>query len=133
MRLIDELTLQRELFCRIQKNAIDSGMAHFDSYKNWCLFGSEVEKAISDIFSQVNPFCPTIDPENLPIVRQLREELERVTKEREAAIADLRERSIESYAECMYCKHIGEKGVCFDCTNGINWEWRGIQEAQDDE
>lgn len=75
MRLIDELTLQRELFCRIQENAIDSGTVHFDSYKNWCLSGSEVEKAISDIFSQVDPFCPTIDPEALPIVRELREKL----------------------------------------------------------
>lgn len=33
---------------------------------------------------------PTIDPETLPIVRQLREELARVTAERDAAVADLR-------------------------------------------
>ena len=32
---------------------------------------------------------PTIDPEILPIVRQLREELERVTAERDAAIKEL--------------------------------------------
>ena len=32
---------------------------------------------------------PTIDPETLPIVRQLREELERVTAERDAAIKEL--------------------------------------------
>lgn len=79
MRLIDELTLQRELFCRIQRNAIDSGSVHYDSYKNWCLSGSEVEKAISDIFSQVEPFCPTIDPETLPIVRELRDQIEDVS------------------------------------------------------
>lgn len=34
---------------------------------------------------------PTIDPEALPIVRQLREELERVTAERDAAIKELDE------------------------------------------
>ena len=34
--------------------------------------------------------APTIDPETLPIVRQLREELARVTAERDAAVADLR-------------------------------------------
>lgn len=90
MRLIDELTLQRELFCRIQGNAVDSGSVHYDSYKNWCLSGSEVEKAISDIFSQVDPFCPTIDPEALPIVRELRAELERVTAERDALAANSR-------------------------------------------
>ena len=32
---------------------------------------------------------PTIDPETLPIVRQLREELERVTAERDAAVEDV--------------------------------------------
>ena len=31
---------------------------------------------------------PTIDPESLPIVRQLREELARVTAERDAAVKD---------------------------------------------
>ena len=61
MRLIDELTLQRELFCKIQRNAINSGICHFDSYKNWCIFGSEVEKAINDIFSETGTFYPTID------------------------------------------------------------------------
>lgn len=33
--------------------------------------------------------APTIDPETLPIVRQLREELARVTAERGAAVSDL--------------------------------------------
>lgn len=32
---------------------------------------------------------PTIDPETLPIVRQLREELARVKAERDAAVSDL--------------------------------------------
>lgn len=33
--------------------------------------------------------APTIDPETLPIVRQLREELARVTAERDAAVLDM--------------------------------------------
>lgn len=37
-----------------------------------------------DLFS-----APTIDPESLPDVRQLREELARVTAERDAAVSDL--------------------------------------------
>lgn len=72
VRLIDELTLQKELFCQIQRNAIESGSVHYDSYKNWCLSGLEVEKAINDIFSKSGPFAPTIAPETLPIVRELR-------------------------------------------------------------
>lgn len=44
---------------------------------------------------------PTIDPEALPIVRQLREELERVTAERDAAIKELDEvtREVDDLAD----------------------------------
>lgn len=141
MRLIDELTLQRELFCRIQENAIDSGTVHFDSYKNWCLSGSEVEKAISDIFSQVDPFCPTIDPESLPIVQELREQLARVTAERDAAITDMEALMWFSGEGCRICSHCIEVHktpyVRLDCNlrpkKDCTPEWRGIQEAQQDE
>ena len=85
VRLIDESTLQRVLFCQIQKNAIDSGSAHYDGYKSWCLSGLEVEKAINDIFSETSPFAPTIDPETLPIVRELREKVSRLEEARENA------------------------------------------------
>lgn len=134
MRLIDELTLQRELFCRIQKNAIDSGRVHFDSYKNWCLSGSEVEKAISDIFSQVKPFCPTIDPETLPIVQELRKEMERVTRERDAAVSEIE--SIIAYGlhlpnTCPFCKN--EQCKMRGGTEPCIPKWRGIQEVQEDE
>lgn len=43
---------------------------------------------------------PTIDPEALPIVRQLREELERVTAERDVAIKE-----IFQWTGCPACKH----------------------------
>ena len=70
----------------------------------------------------------TIDPENLPIVRQLREELERVTKERNAAIKDLKECAVENYMECNYCKNEIKKYVseiCRNCNDGSNFEHRG--------
>lgn len=38
----------------------------------------------------ISEAAPTIDLETLPIVQQLREELNRVTAERDAAVADLR-------------------------------------------
>lgn len=47
----------------------------------------------------------TIDPETLPIVQELRKELERVTRERDAAIRDLKECAVENYMECNYCKN----------------------------
>lgn len=49
-------------------------------------------------------YAPTIDPEALPIVRQLREELARVTAERDAALRELRgiqthTRSLRDYVD----------------------------------
>ena len=103
VRLIDELTLQRELFCQIQQNAIESGSAHYDGYKNWCLSGLEVEKAINDIFSKPGPFAPTIDPETLPIVRELRKQLAEVTRERDSLRIFYND--IVSNPECNTCKN----------------------------
>lgn len=54
-------------------------------YPNYFAIGwNSALKAVTEI-------SPTIDPETLPIVRQLREELERVTAERDAAIKELDE------------------------------------------
>ena len=105
---------------------------------------------------------PTIDPESLPIVQQLmekvknlnigienlsqvlkiaydqrdnlKEKLERVTAERDAAIADLK-----ILADCDYCKYdcknyeeddcrfcSEKKCKCRTCKDGSSWEWRGL-------
>ena len=47
-----------------------------------------VKSCIEEFFPQVVFDQPTIDPETLPVVRELREKLERVTMERDAAVAD---------------------------------------------
>lgn len=91
---------------------------------------------------------PTIDPESLPIVKELRAEnkkltealgdsfaidlmdrLDKVEKERDAAVNDLRDCAVEDYAECIYCSY-RNKGttLCQDCIYGSNWEWRGLKE-----
>lgn len=75
MKAIDEKTLQRELFCKIQENAIDKGDCHVGGYKGWNILGSEVEKAISDIFSETGPFSCVFNTETLPIVQELRQQL----------------------------------------------------------
>lgn len=68
--------------------------------------------------------APTIEPETLPIVRQLREELARVTKERDAAVE-----RVQHYAGCWECD-VRERGECYmpflekDCKD---WAWRGPQ------
>lgn len=72
--------------------------------------------------------APAIDPETLPIVQELRKELERVTRERNAAIKDLKECAVENYMECNYCKNEIKKYVseiCRNCNDGSNFEHRG--------
>lgn len=70
---------------------------------------------------------PTIDPETLPIVRDLRAELERVTRERDELIRDMKIFG----SGCYSCKHFDRSnGKCRAeelCGVNNNWEWRGIQ------
>ena len=75
--------------------------------------------------------APTIDPETLPIVRQLREELARVTAERDAAVKDF-EQAITIYRDvegwdilCRFCngKSCRNDGECKP-------EWRGPQKEE---
>lgn len=76
---------------------------------------------------------PTINPETVPIVQELRKELERVTRERDALIWDMK----VCGSGCYSCKHFdAPNGKCRasePCGVNNNWEWRGIQEVQEDE
>lgn len=72
--------------------------------------------------------APTMDPETLPIVKELREQLERVTAERDAAVADCFGRCDTCIFEHDCAKHDNNDtsaGVTwhYDCEE---WEWRGI-------
>lgn len=80
--------------------------------------------------------APTIDLETIPIVRQLREELARVTVERDAAVEQLR-------GKCGACKHYTayhNDGLCATCKyekacikpwDAVDrWEWRGPQKEE---
>ena len=103
----------------------------FDAYVNG------MQKVLEDLDS-----APEIDPESLPVVKQLRAEVERLNKgieslsknveiaykQRDAAVNDLRECAIEIEADCMYCSHEINGTLCRNCTNGSNWEWRGVKD-----
>ena len=88
-------------------------------------------ETLMDVCVRTDSHMPnTIDPETMPIVRQLREELARVTAERDAAVKDLRGVAIESCAECMYCRYKTARSFCWDCTDGSNWAYRGPQKEE---
>lgn len=88
----------------------------------------EALKALPDIAGkrasiELLKMMPTINLEDLPIVRQLREELDRVTAEKNAAVKQLSELEC-----CEFCKHTGciPHGGCGKC----EWEWRGPQKEE---
>lgn len=98
----------------------------------------DIPEPYSDALIRFLRDCETVDPETLPIVQQLRAELERVKAERDAAIADLK-----TICDCDYCKNdcvnieevfcmfCGAEGcLCRGCISGANWMWRGPQKEE---
>lgn len=78
--------------------------------------------------------APTIDPETIPIVCKLREELARVTAERDAAYSDFK--LIEEECLCSVCDHQNEPDLfCADCKGSPyvatdTFKWRGQQKEE---
>lgn len=76
--------------------------------------------------------APTVDPERLPIVKQLRAELGKVKAERDAAVRDIKWLVSGEIKACAYCKK--NNPYNYTCENdgmGMceHWEWRGAKEG----
>lgn len=94
--------------------------------------GYDINSAIDSLQN-----APTIDPETLPIVQELREKLWRVTVERDAAVWQLN-------GKCYACKHndtpFHSSGQCEECryryyqfemANAFdNWTWSGTHQEE---
>lgn len=80
---------------------------------------------------------PTIDPETLPIVKELRAQLARVTAERDAAVKDLyavkacKTCALQFSDDCLLEECFEPCGATL--SENTPYKWRGIQEAKDDE
>lgn len=105
----------------------DAGQLYDSISDNWCGIGIA---NVSEILEFVK-YAPTIDPEKLPVVRQLRAELAQVTADRDAAVRDL-EQAITIYRDvegwdilCRFCngKSCLNDGEC-------NPKWRGPQKEE---
>lgn len=91
---------------------------------------SAVKTCIEEFFPYVVADCPTIDPEKLPIVQQLRKELKAIKAERDAAVRDMHKNT-----KCFICMHLPADGNMAHCKhyaacglNYIHWKWRGVKE-----
>ena len=81
--------------------------------------------------------APTIDPETLPIVQELREQLARVTAEGDAAVKDLyavkacKTCALQFSDDCLLEECFEPCGATL--SENTPYKWRGIQETQDNE
>lgn len=82
--------------------------------------------------------APTIDPETLPVVKELRKQLARIMAERDAAVG-----ALAKAKSCEACAHAGVFAAgacetadyecaacpaactCRDCRDGSRWKWKG--------
>lgn len=134
MRLIDA-----DYIVEVAERAYDAwnlAMATQDTNRgiNKILKRQELCKAVKDVADD----APIIDPETLPIVKELREQLAGITAERDAAVE-----ALAKARSCEACAHAGEVSsgacetadyecaacaavcVCKDCREGSLWKWKG--------
>lgn len=82
---------------------------------------------LNDTACEQLKLIPTINPKTLPIVKKLRQQLEKVTAERDKAVNEL--------SKCCYhCKHYTPRlrdisTICLKCKTDVNgkrtnWEWK---------
>lgn len=103
----------------------------------------DIPEPYSDVLISFLRGCETIDPESLPIVQQLRAELERVTAERDAAVKDLL-RAAKGCDICVLCVHCCEDGkpkyrsdepymaFCKECDNNYSrFVWCSPQKEEE--
>lgn len=60
-------------------------------------------------------------------IEQLARDIDVLTKERDAAVADLKDAILGDAWECFACKYIN-KAECSALLSGECWEWRGVRE-----
>ena len=74
-------------------------------------------------------------------LRGLPEKIQQLERERDAAVEQLKQVDVNSYFECNHCKYEelcdspvwpcndcdSEECPCHTCTDGSNWQWRGVE------
>lgn len=75
--------------------------------------------------------CNVLDyvDEAADLIESLAAELEQVKRERDAAVADLKDYCYTGKVMCHYCKFLGNGRFCEnECGDGECFEWRGVKE-----
>jgi len=108
---------------------------------NGSVHASEIIHLIESLSAQLEQVEKERDGLNI-MLAQAQAMLETRTKERDAAIADLREADL---IDCMHCKAYNTNIIpcqcdcenckivncaCKTCVRNSNWQWRGVQEVE---
>lgn len=103
----------------IEANALKKDLEYYRDDTFELLWNSAIAQALCCIDQQ-----HTIDLETLPIVQQLREELARVTAQRESLLKEIA-------GECGLCANYEKckKYPCY-CINGNMWAYHGFNESR---
>lgn len=91
---------------------------------------TKLVQAVQDHAAKCVSDTPIIDPETLPIVRQLREQLERVTAEREAAIRAVTRLIKEDANPCVFCEKSSKDCGANNPDFCSSFRWRGAQKEE---
>lgn len=85
---------------------------------------------IASVYAELEQVKQERDGLNI-LLGQAQSMLETRTRERDAAVEDLR-KVAQAVSVCFYCKSRDDEYVsndCMDCINSCNWQWRGVKEA----
>lgn len=84
--------------------------------------------------------APRITPSTKSVLKKIirsapvADEVEKLRKERDAAVADIQGVMRNAADTCYRCKHrFGDSAAecCINCEDGSNWEWRDVVDATD--
>lgn len=61
MKVVSRISLKNHLAAELQKIAHENGTCHYGDYKQWCIRGEDLEKALDNLFEYKGIFEPTRD------------------------------------------------------------------------
>lgn len=115
----------------IDANAVEAGFKELcqSPYFKVDVNAKHGAETLMDLCVRTDSHKPnTIDPENLPLVCKLRDELENVTAERNAAVSDIETYMAYPNDNCRFCKNASCQSR--NGTKPCLPKWRGPQKEE---
>lgn len=119
--------------CEENGSCPDCPINYWCQAKNGVRLEDDAADIIESLIAQLEQVEMERDGLNI-LLAQAQAMLETRTKERDAAVDDLKE-ELRNQSVILLCENCRRKpegdyihNDCMDCVNGCNWQWRGVQE-----